>query len=140
MASPREPIFIIEGHDVGIFASVEAAQNQLEPTDVSDAVYKGYDAEGRRLKITTDGQNTVIAIADSEPLAALELERELRRFLIDAGDLRVKEQSRLTELVEIAKAFDGSRPRVGKRTGTADPDPAGIRSAQLFLGGRGWHP
>jgi hypothetical protein len=88
MQSPmvEAPVFVLEGHDLGIFQSVEHAQNHLEPVDVKAGLNEGYDAQGRRLRITTDGRHTLIELAEDEPSDFSNLEQELRGHLIRLGE------------------------------------------------------
>lgn len=85
--SPELPIFVVEGHDVGIYDSVDRAEAHLEPIDVAADVYTGYDALGRRLKIETDGKFTSITVAEAEATATRELEEALREYLNRMGEL-----------------------------------------------------
>jgi hypothetical protein len=85
-SSPEPPIFILEGHDVGIFDSLGQAQNQLEPVDVEAGIYQGFDAHGRRLGISTDGTAIFIEIVELEPTDFSSLENELRAHLLRLGE------------------------------------------------------
>jgi len=49
----KPPIFIIENGDISVFESVAKAQLCLEPIDVKNDEYRGYDSEGRPLAINT---------------------------------------------------------------------------------------
>lgn len=84
------PLFIVEGQDLGIFSSVEDAQDHLEPPDIAGGAYVGYDGRGRRLEIETDGRHTSISLAEFQPSSAEELEARLRHFLTYAGEDRAK--------------------------------------------------
>ena len=42
MSTPIPPIFIIDGHDVAVFASMEEAQLHLEPIDVKNQECGGF--------------------------------------------------------------------------------------------------
>ncbi|MGH2682092.1 MAG: hypothetical protein ACRDIX_02540 [Actinomycetota bacterium] len=100
---PRPPIFILEGHDLGIFDDVERAQLQLEPIDVKDGIYEGYDAQGRRLRIWTDGKGTFIELEEEQPSDVSRFESELRADLIRLGEDRAAEADcDLPCLVEIS--------------------------------------
>jgi hypothetical protein len=102
-SSPQPPIFILEGHDLGIFDDVEQAQAQLEPIDVKDGIYEGYDAHGRRLRIWTDGKRTFIELEEEQASDASSLESELRADLIRLGEDRAAEADcDLPCLVEIS--------------------------------------
>jgi hypothetical protein len=75
------PVVIVEGWDVSLFESVAEAESYLEPVDVSDGVYFGFDAEGRLSRIETDGVRVRIRTAEKEPIHVEELEDLLRGFL-----------------------------------------------------------
>jgi hypothetical protein len=47
----RLPIIICESQDVDVFETVESAELKLEPIDVLNGEYVGYDAEGRLLSL-----------------------------------------------------------------------------------------
>jgi len=83
---PEPPIFILEGHDVGIFDSLRQAQNQLEPVDVKAGIYQGYDAHGRRLGISTDGRDIFMEVMERAPTDFSSLENELRAYLLSLGE------------------------------------------------------
>ncbi len=83
---PEPPIFILEGHDAAIFESVEQAQSHLEPIDVKHGVNDAYDGQGRRLRISTDGRDIVIELAEEEPSDFSSLEAELRAHLVRRGE------------------------------------------------------
>ncbi len=86
MPVPSLPIFVVEGHDVGVYQSLDRAEGALEPIDVSAQIYTGYDALGRRLNIETDGKSTFIQLAEGQPSGATELEQVLREHLEALGD------------------------------------------------------
>lgn len=83
--TPIPPVFLIEGLDVAIFASLEDAQLWLEPPDVPSQ--KGYDAVGRRLRIETDGHATRITLVEDEPSDSEQFGKELRAYLGHVGEL-----------------------------------------------------
>lgn len=102
-AAPQPLIFVVEGDDVGIFESVEHAQNHLEPVDVKDGIYEGYDGLGRLLRITTDGRDTFIELAQDEPSDITALETTLRTYLVHVGEKRAAQAGcNLPCLVEIS--------------------------------------
>lgn len=102
--SPTPPLFVIEGHDMSIYGSVEDSQNDLEPPDIAEGIYKAYDARGRRLQIETNGRDTYISLAETVASSAAELEAELRSFLRQLDEpLATEEGCDLPCLVEIAK-------------------------------------
>ena len=81
MSNLIPPVFIVDGEDVGVFASLEEALLQLEPRDVTNQEYTGYDSEGRLLRLETDGERVSAYLAEDEPIHALQLETALRCFL-----------------------------------------------------------
>jgi len=103
-SGPLPPIFLIEGQDVGIFASLRDAEIQLEPPDVLDESNKGYDALGRRLRIETDGYATRITVSEDEPSESEQLAEGLRAYLKHVGEERAGDPAcDLTCLVELAR-------------------------------------
>lgn len=76
------PIFVIEGEDVIIFNSLEDVQSQLEPIDVRNNIFISYDAEGKLVKIETDGRYINVKLVEEEPMHVAELEALLRNYLI----------------------------------------------------------
>jgi hypothetical protein len=117
------PLIIAEGLDVFLFESVESAELGLESTDVRSGIYKGFDAEGRALRIelgravpneTGGGVDAVrVRLAESEPTHAAELRGLLRAFLDDVGlrlgdvSVRIEATSEVTleELVRLVARF-----------------------------------
>ena len=78
----KVPIFFDESGDVLVFESIRYAERYIEPIDVANNEYVGYDSEGRllQLAVTNKGQ-ILIEDAESEPKHADELRRILVRFL-----------------------------------------------------------
>jgi hypothetical protein len=111
--APELPIFIVEGHDVGIYESLEVAESDLEPIDVKAGVYAGYDAGGRRLKIETDGKLTFITLAELEQSGAIELEEVLREYLDAMGESSARDPAcDLPGLVQDGREHsDNTRPQ-----------------------------
>src|SRR6267142_492460 len=110
--TPTPPIFIVDGLDVGVFASVDDAVLQLEAVDVNNGEYSSYDAEGRSLRLTTDGERVIAQLAETEPSHADELSTVLRDFLKAVGVDGVDDCScDLQCLVEISRKFIYSPPR-----------------------------
>jgi hypothetical protein len=100
---PREPIFLIDGRDVGIFATIERAERHLEP-EYLDQREEGFDALGRRLRISTDGTRVEIHLAESRPSNTRHFEDVLRHYLEWVGeDAGGKGECDLPCLVEIAQ-------------------------------------
>lgn len=48
----RPPIILVEGQDINFFSSANALESYLESPDI--ACYRVFDADGRRLRLTTD--------------------------------------------------------------------------------------
>lgn len=92
-STPLPPIFIVDGHDVGIFGSTADAELQLEAPDVSSGIFQGFDALGRSLRIETDGRTTTIRL-HQVPTAPSDLgafKQELRAHLERVGEARAEE-------------------------------------------------
>lgn len=116
------PIIVNENGDLSFFASIKGAENYLEPIDVRNGEYVGYDSEGRLLSFSTNiesrpgllgiGSRNVEAVkiteAESEPKHQEELLDALKRFL--SGRVipdTLAEKSSLTELLETAISKSG---------------------------------
>ena len=80
---PKSPIFIINkpGIDIGVFSSIEDAQQQLEPIDVQNDEYVCYDADGVHLGMHLEGNRVIITPAEDNPKHAKELEAAIRAYL-----------------------------------------------------------
>jgi hypothetical protein len=50
----KPPIVIAESYDISVHPSVEHAEAQLEPVDVNDGIYVGYDCEGHLLDLKVE--------------------------------------------------------------------------------------
>lgn len=48
----KEPIYIYEEEALDVFETVEYAERYIEPPDVINDIFEGYDAEGRLLKFS----------------------------------------------------------------------------------------
>ena len=81
MQALTPPIVIIDGRDLDVLATVAEAQQDLEPIDIQRSQYVAYDAQGRLLRLETDGKHVKISLAEAEPTHAKELEVALREFL-----------------------------------------------------------
>jgi hypothetical protein len=91
----RPPIVIYENWDISIHVSPAQAESFLEPVDVRDGIYVGYDSEGYLLDLSTGMKNKihhflcfrweeryeVVLIHDHEPKE--NRANELRTRLID---------------------------------------------------------
>jgi len=100
------PIIIEEPGTLLLYNSLESAVYHLEAYDVNDTLYKGWDAEGRLLDISTNNNKVVIATNGDEPANAVELELILREHLEDVGlETHDIPSGDLAELVNKAKFF-----------------------------------
>jgi hypothetical protein len=94
---------IAEGLDVDFYSFKERAGRYMEAIDVSDGVYKGYDAEGRLLRISPRKQASQIELAEDEPQHAQELAHLLVRFLTALG--RIPTRRDLGSLLEMCAQY-----------------------------------
>jgi hypothetical protein len=82
------PIFVGEGHDLTSFDVLMDAEHHLEAIDVRAGIYKGFDAQGRRLRIEADERDrTHITLAEPSPSGASELKDALEYLLRHLGEL-----------------------------------------------------
>jgi hypothetical protein len=79
------PIVVAEGSDVSLYESVEVLAEFLEPGAVASGVYAIYDATGRLLRASTDGQNIDVELADEGHEHRAQLVRLLRDACTGAG-------------------------------------------------------
>ena len=106
MSSPISPIFVVEGLDIGVYATVEDAKLSLEPWWVEQNLGVVYDAEGRLLKLDSGDKSVYISLGEAEPTHAAELEAILRSYLKAIGDPRGDDLScNLKCLVEYCRKF-----------------------------------
>lgn len=110
----KPPIIIAEGWDVQLYDSVADAELNLEHIDVTDKIYKSYDAEGRLLEISTNGKQVFICAAEDNPSHAGELQTFLREFLkkVD-GDADLGINCTLPKLVDACRKFTYVKPKGG---------------------------
>lgn len=104
----KPPIIINESSridlsgDVGFYASVEAAQLDLEPIDVDNDEYFAFDSEGRRLRLSTDGRFVRIADGERNPKHQAILKIILADYFRRAGlEQRQYQGASLDELISI---------------------------------------
>lgn len=103
MASLNLPIVLVNGLDLILFASLEGAQRFVEPVDVENQEYIGFDAMGRPLRLdVTLGE---VAISPSaEPPDPGALRELLIRCLTAAGEEPLKVQPKgIADLLSIAR-------------------------------------
>lgn len=86
MSNLTPPVFVIEGEDVSVYASVKEAEIDIEPIDAKSGGLVAYDAQGRLLRFETNHWRVSIALAEDEPRHADELECTLREFLRAVND------------------------------------------------------
>lgn len=84
---PVPPIFVIEGDDVGIFATLGDAQLQLEPEDVRTTEYHAYDSAGVTLRVAATAAGVFISADEAPPDGKVALAKALTTFLTKRGDL-----------------------------------------------------
>ena len=115
MGQMKLPIIIAEGWDVILYDKIQDAELDLEPIDVKDGIYKGYDAEGRLLRISTDGKKVRIFAVEDEHTHAKELEDFLRECLEKVSEKAVADQSPdLASLLKACERFVYVPPRTFK--------------------------
>jgi hypothetical protein len=103
---PQDPVplvFIDDHGDVSAFRSSHDAATWIEPIDVQNREYIGYDSLGRLLELSTDGRSVHIGLAELTPAHAGQLLATLRSFLRASGDPVADDPS--FELPEIASYF-----------------------------------
>jgi hypothetical protein len=120
------PIIVVEGADVAFYASVDAAERDLEAIDVKRGEYRVYDAEGRvlDLEVQSSGksglasllvpnvESVCVRVLDDLPSRPDELRRSLIEFLSCSRAGRVVELQSwsLAELVRSAMQVSGLIP------------------------------
>lgn len=104
-SSMKYPLVIGEPNDWDIYDSLDAVQKQLEPIDVLEGVYIGYDREGRLLRLIANDNfhRSPISVeyAEATPTHQAEMQAYLIRFFesIGASSSRLS-QVTLPELIE----------------------------------------
>ncbi len=79
------PIFIIEGDDIAIYKTLNDARNNLEISDVSQGIYKGYDAEGYPIRISVENKGIILAHSGAASEIDI-LKAKLKNYLEWMGD------------------------------------------------------
>jgi hypothetical protein len=111
--NPIPPIFVIDGLDVGIFASIDDAVLQLEPVDVQRAEYSAYYAQGRLLQLEVKGPRVMAYLAEANASHGEELSAALRLFLKAMGVMTADDPTcDLACLVEASRKFMYSPPKL----------------------------
>ena len=85
MSKIKFPIVIEEPGSLYLYNSKEDAEQDLEHYDVDDNVYRGWDASGRLLAISSDNKQVNISLGEDEPTHKDELKRVLRKHLKEVG-------------------------------------------------------
>jgi hypothetical protein len=95
------PVFLGESGDVLVFDSIEYAEHYIEPIDVINNEYVGYDSEGRLLELlVTDGTHVSMRAAECAPNHSDDLRKMLIHFLESMGEsLRWLSDASLPEIV-----------------------------------------
>lgn len=110
----KPPIFIDNNGDITVFASVQDAENWVEPIDVRNNEYEAFDSEGRLLFLTVQKQEgflsssreyVQITEAETDPAHAGELRDRLQIFLKATGESDVGPSASLSQLVNAACRF-----------------------------------
>ncbi len=81
----KPPIFIRDGGDLSIFETIADVTSYIEPVDVLNNVYVGYDSQGRLLTLKARSDRNYhpieIELAETEPSHQAELRTILLAFL-----------------------------------------------------------
>ena len=89
----KEPIYVYEEEALDVFETVEYAERYLEPPDVINDIFEGYDAEGRLLKFSVVKEKLSdrcsidvvrIELAEETPTHASRLADILKLYLKDS--------------------------------------------------------
>jgi hypothetical protein len=130
------PLFVKDDSTLYVFDSAEDLTVALEAVDVEDGLYRAYDKEGRRLKLTATGvrrrlrgiivdqASARIAVerAEEHPTHGSELKLSIIEHLVglgrDRGSLSVLELSTLAEMARTSALTHVGRSwltRLGRR-------------------------
>lgn len=96
------PIILSDSGDLLIFESIDEALRYIEPIDVKNNVYRGFDSQGRLLRLATvyPYKTISISLAEEYPHHKDDLVQELKYFLSFMGVSREWiENASLEELV-----------------------------------------
>jgi hypothetical protein len=106
MSNLMSPFFVFDGNDLVVLATLKGIQLELEAIDVKHGIYDAFDAQGRRLRLETDGKNIKISLGEEGAVHANELETRLRKYLIAMKEERASDLTcDLNCLVEISKKY-----------------------------------
>lgn len=108
----RPPLIILEGDDVSMYRNLEDAILDLEPIDIADDIFIGYDSDGRLLSLRVVGpmkycvKNTVhIDLAEITPTHATALRTLLLRCINRCRPSLDVSSASLEEIVQEALGF-----------------------------------
>lgn len=110
----KPPIFIENNGDITVFASLQAAENWVEPIDVRNNEYEAFDSEGRRLRLEVQKREGFLKVGheyvqvtevESEPAHAADLRERLQTFLKAVGEPDVDPAASLSHLVKATSRF-----------------------------------
>lgn len=111
-SDPLPPIIVVDGHDVSLYPTVDAAILGLEGIDVADGVYRVFDAVGRKITLRAEGVRRgrwtvdigTVHFDDVEvvPTGADELRRVLLNHL-DTWGAPLDPRAELATLVQLVK-------------------------------------
>lgn len=109
------PLFIHEGGDLMIFETIDDAVRYIEPVDVIEGVYVGYDSQGMLLKFKAQSQRydqpIEIVSAETEPTHQEELRDVLITYLRALGISEPSISQASLDALEIkAKTFKQAKP------------------------------
>jgi hypothetical protein len=111
-----QPPFISDDDgDIETYPSVSALCGAVEAIDVADGVYEAFDSRGQRVRLRAVGYDVTAEIDDDVEPDPAELERRLRRYVLDVGPARVGlqdlESTSLAEIVDALVEFQTAPPR-----------------------------
>jgi len=113
--NPREPLVVVADDGPSLFPSVATLGSYIEAPDVDDGVCRGFDGEGRLLKIETT----------HHPAPPTRLGRLMRRVLGPPQDLVMVSlaESAPTHRAELRKMLiDGLSRRMGQQASTLEAE------------------
>ena len=113
----KPPIYLDYAGDLGIYASIERAELQIEPPDIYTPGHRFYDSQGHLLKAVlrpttswfTPGQvdwTQVMLLQDDEPKYQEELAAAIRRLLEHCGhNTELLREATLEHLVALSLPY-----------------------------------
>ena len=110
MATPRPPlIFVDRGGEVSVFDSVRDAEASLEAIDVSYGEYRGFDGDGRPLRLSYEGM-TKLRSGSVGVTGEAELRSDEARALIVETAVRQGADQSMLEAMSLPDLIDFLRP------------------------------